>query len=127
MSMRLLLCILLLIVLSGCAATWPAVIPSRPPDEQLFLQGMEEWRLGEETPDAFKTLQNTYPDSIWTEKIQSINNLSTLSAQQKSALDRLNREITSCRQENKLLQQQKNSLENDQKKLKKLLIDLERR
>jgi hypothetical protein len=117
----------LLFTLTGCSGKFPGVFSPRPPDERLFLQGMEDWRPGGDFPAAFDTLLKTYPDSPWAEKIRSVNELTTTRAKQQTALDRLEREVNSCRQENKLLQQQKKALENDQEKLKKLLIELERR
>lgn len=80
-----------------------------------------------ETPAAFVSLQQTYPESPWTQKAQAISALLETIRDQRKGLNRLERARASCRQENKALKQKIDSLEADRKKLKQLLIDFERR
>ncbi len=124
--MRVLSYLCLLLLLCGCAARpLPAFLT--PKDQQLFVQGMAEVEVNVVSPAAFVTLQRTYPNSPWAQKAQTISVLlETIRGQQKS-LRRLERDKASFRQENKALQQKIDSLEADRKKLKQLLIDLERR
>jgi len=118
------LCLLLL--LCGCAAR---PLPSflTPKDQQLFVQGMVELEANVEKPAAFVTLQQVYPQSSWTQKAQTISALLETIRDQQKSLSRLERDKASYRQENKTLKQKIDSLEADRKKLKQLLIDLEKR
>ncbi len=124
--MRVLSYLCFLLILCGCVSRpLPAFLTPR--DQQLFVMGMAEVDAKMETPAAFVTLQQTYPESPWTEKAQSISALlETIRGQQKS-LGRLERSRAAYRQENKVLQQKIDALEADRKKLKQLLIELERR
>jgi septal ring factor EnvC (AmiA/AmiB activator) len=124
--MRVLFYLYLLVLLCGCASQpLPAFLTPR--DQQLFVQGMAEVNAKRELPAAFTTLKKTYPESPWTQKAQAISALlETIRSQQKS-IARLERDKASFRQENKALQQKNEVLENDRKKLRQLLIDLEKR
>lgn len=124
--MRVLSYLCFLLILCGCASR-PLPEFLIPKDQRLFVLGMAELDASPETPAAFDTLQQTYPESPWTQKALTISALlETIRAQQKS-LNRLERAKDSCRQENKSLQQKIDSLEADRKKLKQLLIDFEKR
>lgn len=124
--MRVLSYLCLMLLLCGCASRpLPAFLT--PKDQQLFVQGMSELDAKQELPAAFVTLQKDYPQSPWAKKAQTISQLlETIEKQQKS-LGRLERDKAFYRQENKVLQQKIQSLEADRKKLKQLLINLEKR
>gem|GEM_PF-6665183 len=88
---------------------------------------MVELEANVEKPAAFVTLQQVYPQSSWTQKAQTISALLETIRDQQKSLSRLERDKASYRQENKTLKQKIDSLEADRKKLKQLLIDLEKR
>ncbi len=131
--MRLLFCFSLFLLLTACTA---GSLPLRltPADQQLFVLGMEELDAKEGILDAFATLQQHYPDSLWTTKAQTIQKLlETIQKQQKSIRRLSESQLNSNKQNQKLLQQI-DSLENDlealeaeRTKLRQLLIDLEQR
>jgi len=115
-----------LLLLCGCATT-PFFAPSTPADQQLFVQGMEEVNLQGDLPPAFSSLQETYPDSPWVPMVETVKELLTTIREQQQAINRLESEKAASRKEKVALKQQKESLGTDLNKLKRLLIDLERR
>jgi hypothetical protein len=124
--MRFLLIIGLLIILCGCTSGLPFAF-STPRDQELFLRGMDELKAGQEMPEAFNTLEKSYPDSPWTERSRTLTDLVSSVKNQQASVRRLERDLSTCRQENGSLEQQKKILENGLAKLKRLLIDLEKR
>ncbi len=131
--MRLLFCLSLMFLFTGCAA---GVVPQwlTPPDQQIFVQGMEEFDAAGGEPEAFAALQEDYPDSPWTAKAQTIQTLMETIQKQQKAIRRLKNSQAASNQQNQKLLQQIESLENDletleaeRTKLRQLLIELEQR
>ena len=123
--MRIFTCFCLFLLLSGCTALIPS--PLIPPDQQLFVKGMDEVGPKKPLPSEFVTLQETYPESSWSASVEVVKALlATIKAQQET-ITRLQRGAVSRRQENQELKQKRVLLEEDLKKFKQLLIDLETR
>lgn len=126
MNMRLLVYFCLITLLGGCASqTYPAFLTPR--DQLLFVQGMDEIAAGEDYTATFTTLQETWPESPWTQKAQNISALLDKIRKQQQTIDRLTREQTVCRRQNKALRLKAEALQSDREKLRRLMIDLEKR
>jgi hypothetical protein len=115
-----------LLLLGGCTTT-PFFAPSTPVDQQLFVQGMEEVNLQRDVPPAFSALHETYAESPWVPMAETVKELLTTIREQQQVINRLESEKAASRKEMAALKQQKDSLAKDLDKLKRLLIDLERR
>lgn len=124
--MRIPLYLCWLFVLCGCN-TLPLPSVLLPRDQQLFVQGMDEVNPEEGLPEAFVTLQRSYPESHWAHRAQTvIDLLETIRTQQKTVI-RLKKETYSSRKNNEELRNKIESLEIERQKLRQLLIDLEKR
>lgn len=124
--MRLFFCLFLILFLCGCASRpLPAFLT--PADQQLFVQGMAELDAQGDPPEAFVSLQQSHPESLWANQARTISELLETTQKQQKSISRLKRDKSYYRRENKALQQQIELLETDREKLKRLLIDLERR
>jgi hypothetical protein len=115
-----------LLLLGGCTTT-SFFAPSTPADQQLFVQGMEEVNLQGDLPPALSALQETYPESHWVPMAETVKKLLTTIREQQQVINRLESEKAASRKDKAALKQQKESLEKDLGRLKRLLIDLERR
>jgi hypothetical protein len=116
----------LLLLLGGCT-TNPFIARPTPADQQLFARGMEEVSLQGDFPPALSSLQETYPESPWAPMAETVKELLTTIREQQRVINRLESEKAASRKEMAALKQQKESLEKDLGRLKRLLIDLERR
>jgi septal ring factor EnvC (AmiA/AmiB activator) len=124
--MRFLPCLFFLILFSGCNFASSAIGLS-PSEKDLFLRGMDELNVKGDPPAAFALLQESTPDSPWTQRARKINELlQTVKSQQKS-IERLEQEKRSCRQDMEKLGKKVDELEEERKKLREVLIDLEKR
>lgn len=124
--MRLFCCFCLITLLGGCASR-PLPDFLTPRDQQLFVQGMDAMANGGDFSATFDTLQKNWPESPWSHRAQKITDLHGTIENQQKTIDRLSRDKTVLRRENKDLQQKLQTLESDREKLRRLLIDLERR
>ncbi len=124
--MRLFLCMLLLLPLGACTSVPPPQLLI-PAAQQLFVQGLEQVDAGAVKPAAFATLQQAHPASPWAQRAHTVQQLLQTIDDQQQRIDSLQREQRTCRQNDKLLRQQKEALEGDLQRLKQLLIDLETR
>ena len=115
-----------LLLLCGCTTT-PFFARSTPADQELFIRGMEEVNLRGDVPPAFSSLRETYPESPWIPMAETVKELLTTIREQQQVINRLESEKDVSRKEKVALKQQKESLGQDLAKLKRLLIDLERR
>ncbi|ABA89529.3 hypothetical protein Pcar_2290 [Syntrophotalea carbinolica DSM 2380] len=124
--MRFLFYLFLIFFLCGCASRpLPAFLT--PDDQQLFVQGMTDLDLQGDPPAAFASLQQSHPESPWTNQARTVSELLETTHKQQKSIDRLKRAKNFYRRENKVLHRKIDSLEADRQKLKQLLIDLERR
>ncbi|OEU77682.1 MAG: hypothetical protein BA869_11570 [Desulfuromonadales bacterium C00003107] len=105
-----------------------------PADQQLFVQGMDEFAVKGELPDDFAVLQQRYPDSPWAAKAQAIQALLETIQKQQKIIKGLKGSQTASSKQNQILLQQIETLETDletleveRTKLRQLLIDLEQR
>jgi septal ring factor EnvC (AmiA/AmiB activator) len=124
--MRFLPCFFFLVLLSGCNFVSFPTGPS-PSDKDLFTRGMDELDVRGNPPAAFAVLQESFPESPWSQRALKINELlETVRSQQKS-IERMERDKKSCRQDSEKLQKKVDELEKERKKLRQVLIDLEKR
>ncbi len=131
--MRLFLCLSLLFLFTGCTGAGMPVWLT-PADQQLFVQGMDEFAVKGELPDDFAVLQQRYPDSPWAAKAQAIQALLETIQKQQKIIKGLKGSQTASSKQNQILLQQIETLETDletleveRTKLRQLLIDLEQR
>lgn len=117
----------LLILLCACKSG-SIPMPAPPPDQVLFYQGLNE--LGGRKnglPPALDALQKEYPDSPYALHVRSIGQILERMHSQQQVINQLTRERNAWRDEKKDLQQTIDALENDRRRLRQLLIDLEKR
>jgi septal ring factor EnvC (AmiA/AmiB activator) len=124
--MRFLSCLLVLLLFSGCNFASSAIGLS-PSDRDLFVRGMDELNVQGNPPATFALLQQSSPESPWARRAQKINELLETIRSQQKAIERLEREKKSCRQDIEKLQKKVDELEKERKKLREVLIDLEKR
>ena len=117
----------LVILLCACKSG-SIPVPAPPPDQLLFYQGLDELDVRKNgLPPAFDTLQKGYPDSPYALYVRSVGQLLERLQSQQQVINQLTRERNAWRDEKKELQQAIDALENDRRRLRQLLIDLERR
>jgi hypothetical protein len=117
-------CIFRLLLLA--LATFPSACSSlpkgqreRPPEHQLFLQAVDE--TSSAAPGtALETLWRDYPDSPWTAKAQGFSDLSR-------TRESLEIKVQTLQQDKNRLLQENRKLKDDLDKLKKLVIEMEKR
>lgn len=133
MTMRLFLCISLLIFLTSCTGVSTPMWMT-PADQQLFVQGMDEFEIKEEEPEAFDMLQDRFPESPWSAKAHTIQTLLDTIENQRKVIQELKKcQKVNGKKNQKLLQQiasletDLETLESERTKLRQLLIDLEQR
>lgn len=115
---RFLLTLTLVFLIAACSAL-PKLPEAHPPADELFLQALGE--ISAATPGAaLDMLRRDYPDSPWTASAQSINEL-------QQAHDAQEARIRSLQQEKNRLLQENRKLKEDMEKLRKLVIETERR
>jgi len=126
MNLRLLYCLCFIVLLSGCVSgTYPAFLT--PPDQQLFVQGMEEMAEGRDYKATFAKLQESWPDSPWSRQAGEISSLLERVEKQQKIIDQLRRNKDAERKKNRALRRRIEKLESEREKLRQLLIDLEKR
>jgi hypothetical protein len=117
----------LLILLCACKSG-SIPMPAPPPDQVLFYQGLNELDGRKNgLPPAFDALQKEYPDSPYALHVRSIGLILERMHGQQQVINQLTRERIAWRDEKKDLQQTIDALENDRRRLRQLLIDLEKR
>lgn len=116
--LRCLLPLTLALLVVACAAL-PRLSGSPPPADELFLQALGEMPTAT-AEEAFETLRREYPDSPWTSSAQSIKNLQQAHAAQDAKIQALQQDKSRLLQENRKLKE-------DLEKLRKLVIETERR
>ena len=117
----------LLILLCACKSG-SIPVPGPAPDQVLLYQGLDELDGRKNgLPPAFDTLQKEYPDSPYALYVRSVGQLLERLQSQQQVINQLTRERNAWRDEKKELQQAIDALENDRRRLRQLLIDLERR
>ena len=117
----------LLILLCACKSG-SIPVPGPAPDQVLLYQGLDELDGRKNgLPPAFDTLQKEYPDSPYARHVRSVGQLLERLQSQQQVINQLTRERNAWRDEKKDLQQTIDALENDRRRLRQLLIDLEKR
>lgn len=117
----------LLILLCACKSG-SIPVPAPPPDQVLFYQGLDELDGRKNgLPPAFDALQKEYPDSQYARHARLVGQLLERLQSQQQVINQLTRERNAWRDEKKELQQTIDALENDRRRLRQLLIDLEKR
>jgi hypothetical protein len=91
----------------------------RPPEHQLFLQAVDETSSAAPGP-ALEALRRDYPDSPWTAKAQGFADLNR-------TRETLEIKIQTLQQDKNRLLQENRKLKEDLDKLKKLVIEMEKR
>jgi hypothetical protein len=90
-----------------------------PPEHQLFLQAVDE--TSSAAPGtALDTLRRNYPDSPWTAKAQALADLNR-------TREALEIKVQTLQQDKNRLLQENRKLKEDLDKLKKLVIEMEQR
>ena len=109
-----LLLLVLAVFFTACGS-----LPKSPGDHQLFLQAVDE--TSSAAPGAaLDTLRRDYPDSPWTAKAQAWDDLNR-------AREALEIKIQTLQQDKNRLVQENRKLKEDLDKLKKLVIEMEKR
>jgi hypothetical protein len=111
--------LLALAAFSTACSSLPKSPGDRPPEHQLFLQAVDE--TSSAAPGTvLDTLRRDYPDSPWTAQAQALADLS-------QAREALEIKIQTLQQDKNRLLQENRKLKEDMDKLKKLVIDMEKR
>lgn len=123
-----------LALMLSAAACSPTIVPLtlRDPAEPLFVRVLEG--TASERAEALAAMKKEHPDSPWTSRARTAAELlrtrDTLQQKVKQAEHEkgaLQQEKTVCQQDYQGLQQESSRLREDLDKLKKLLIDMEKR
>jgi hypothetical protein len=111
--------LLSLAVFPAACSSLPGGTGHRPPEHLLFLQALDE--TSSAAPGtALERLRRDYPDSQWTAKALTIADLNRT----RETLENKNQSLQ--QDKNRLLQENR-KLKDDLEKLKKLVIDMEKR
>lgn len=120
-----------LVLLLATACT-PTIIPIRDPAEPLFVRVLEG--TATERAEALAALKEEHPGSPWTARARAAADLHRQRESQSQKLRQAEQERSRCRQENEdllaeaaRLNAETARLREDLDKLKKLLIDMEKR
>lgn len=111
--------LLALAVFPTACSSLPKIPGGQPPEHQLFLQAVDE-TPSEDRGAALEALRRDYPDSPWAAKAQALADLN-------QTCETLESKVQNLQQDKNRLLQENRKLKEDLDKLKKLVIEMEKR